>query len=252
MTVLKTLHYTKGDHNKEFDVEIVSLPCTEVYLVDGPKFPLETITRMAKGYGGNYEIEDVSLPEVQRAIKDLNSTALKTPMEMATVVFLIKGVPRSWTHQAVRTRIGASYVQESMRFLGHKDVYRVLVSRSLYENPIHHLYCNSLGYAFFMYEEALGYGVSSEDARAILPTDTLTNIYIAYTLSAFAHVYEQRMCCQAQPGVWQEVCKKMKDLLVKEYGDDMGKLISAPYERGESCGYRASFDRPCVWQKGKE
>jgi hypothetical protein len=65
-------------------------------------------------------------------------------------------------------------------------------------------------------------------------------------------MYAQRMCCQAQPGQWQKAMKQVKDQLIIQYGEKAKLLLSAPYERGEPCGYRASFDRPCTWQKNEQ
>jgi thymidylate synthase ThyX len=98
----------------------------------------------------------------------------------------------------------------------------------------------------------MGCGVPIEDARAILPTDIMTSMFVGYQLSTFANVYAQRVCCQAQDGTWKEIMKKMRDILVEQYSSDFKTLISAPFERGEPCGYRASFDRPCTWQKEKK
>lgn len=253
MTILRTEIREASRLSKEFTLEIVALPTVTVTFIDGPRDPVTTITRLVNGYKGNYDPEfDPDYNDVKNALQDLSNTKLKTPLEMGTLVYLLNDVPRSWTHQSVRTRIGASFVQESMRFMGHKGVYRVLVSRDIMNSEIADNYVSGLVSSIWNYECAMGAGIPIEDARAILPTDIMTSMYVGYQMNTFAEVYAQRMCCQAQKGIWQEVMKKMRDLAVEQYGVDFKQLVSAPFERGESCGYRASFDRPCTWQKAKE
>lgn len=242
-----TLRFTEklGD----IDLEFYSNPAAEVFFVDGMMDPLGSIALVTKGYKGIYEDEDVTEDEINSAFKDLNSTQLKTPFEMMAFTFLIKHVTRSFTHQLVRTRVGASFVQESMRFTGHKGVYRFLIGATIFEHHVERKYVDSCMESINEYEEMMKTGVSSEDARGVLPHGIMTSAFVGYTLSTLEHVYSQRMCCQAQPGEWQVVMRQMKNTLIEHYGNDASKLLSAPYERGESCGYRASFDRSCVWQK---
>lgn len=248
-----TVRYAYKDRDEGYIVSIETLPCSEVYLIDGPMDPVGTIARVTRGYSGIYNINEIPPEEVTKALEDIRKTKLQTPLEFGTVVFLVKGVPRSFTHQAVRTRIGASFVQESMRFLGHQDSYRILVDNDIYQDQlVFQSFVKSFLSDIASYELALKRGHSSEKARAVLPTDILTSIYVGYQISTFVRVYEERMCCQAQPGIWQLVIKSMKEQLVNAYGEGFGKLISAPFERGEPCGYRASFDRPCIWQKEKD
>jgi hypothetical protein len=113
-------------------------------------------------------------------------------------------------------------------------------------------YSNACFKSIESYEQMMSMGVSGEDARDVLPHGILTSAFVGYTLSALKKVYEQRMCCQAQSGQWQIFSKDMKNLIGVNYGPTLVTAVSAPFERGEPCGYRASFDRPCLWQKSKE
>lgn len=252
MTVLRTIEIAEGESYEGFTLEIVDMKESSVTFIDGPRDPVGTIARVVMGYSGNYNPDFVPNDlQIKDALKNLNKTKLKTPLEMGTVVFLVNDVPRSFTHQMVRTRIGASFVQESMRFAGHKSVYRVMISTELSESEVGDEYCDGITHSLICYEKALTLKIPIEDARAILPTDVLTSLFVGYQLSTFAKVYEQRLCCQAQRGIWQIIVKKMKDQLVNIYGSEFSTLISAPFERGEDCGYHSSADRPCIWQKAK-
>jgi len=234
----------------KFEIQFWSEPAT-VSLIECARDPLNTIGVTTRGYSGVYSSDSVTDEEIALATSDLNSTKLGTPLEMIYQVFLIRDVTRSFTHQLVRTRL-ASYVQESMRFLGHQSIYKVRVPNSIINNAeAFKLYIDSCSASIESYEEIQANGISGEESREVLPHSILTSIFMGISMSSLRKMYAQRMCCQAQPGQWQIVMKQIKDLLIQNYGEEIRNLISAPYERGESCGYRASFDRPCSWQKDK-
>lgn len=237
-TVLERTDGTK------YSVSTVRSGCCEVYLISHMEYPGQMLARVTRTYSGELSQKFVRPDEIDKYVDDLLKTKLATPLEMLYFVFLIKNVSRALTHQLVRTRI-ASYAQESMRFLGKKSDYYILASGLKNRNLAS--YHDSCVLAVEEYESLLERGVSSENARGILPTNILTSIFVGISMKSLAHVYEQRMCCQAQPGEWQPILVKMKETIVHKCGTKIASLLSAPYERGEPCGYRASFDRPCVW-----
>jgi thymidylate synthase ThyX len=213
--------------------------------------PFQTVTKLTKGYSGEFSNVDRTPEEIELAFKDLNSTQLRTPFEMIYNVFLFTDFTRSFTHQLVRKRF-ASYVQESMRFIGHKKLYKVLAGSRLIENDkAFELYRDSCINDIITYESLMDLGIAGEEARDSLPHGILTSAFVGIPLNSLQGMYAQRMCCQAQPGQWQNAMRQVKNQLVIQYGESAKLLLSAPYERGEPCGYRASFDRPCTWQKNE-
>lgn len=242
--ILKTINYFG-----KFDIDFLNSKSAEVEFVDGTLYPSMTIAKVARGYKGIYSNDMPDNPK--ELLNDVKSTKLQTPMEMITFVFLLKRVSRAFTHQLVRTR-HASYVQESMRFLGHKNTYEILVTNKVRTNPeAFELYTKTCGTAVYEYEHLLDSGMPSEDARGVLPTNIMTSIFVHLPLSSLQRIYTQRLCCQAQEE-WYHVVKEFKKALKIEYGNEVDEWLSAPVERGEPCGYNASFDRPCVWKNGKE
>ena len=109
-------------------------PVTTVDFISGSMNPMATLIRATRGYSGVYRPDMPTRDERNQFLTDLLSTPLGTPLEMVNLVFLIRGIPRSTTHQLVRTRIGASVVQESTRFLGVQNTYSFLITR---ENIVH-------------------------------------------------------------------------------------------------------------------
>lgn len=234
----------------DFKIEYMDSKSSEVDFIDGTLSPMTTLAKLVNGYKGIYS-NNVSLEEIDALIKDLNSTKLQTPYEMISFVLLLTNVSRAFTHQLVRTR-HAAYIQESMRFLGHKNVYRVLVPRNIAKNDqALAVYEKACSEGIYSYEELLGMGVSSEDARGTLPTNILTKVFVGIPLSSLQRIYTQRLCCQAQEE-WYHVVKQIKKCLIEEYGNCVHNWLSAPVERGEPCGYNSSLDRPCIWNNGEE
>jgi thymidylate synthase (FAD) len=224
----------------------------QVSLISAPTHAVQTIARATKGYTGYYEDADLPEEELLSFLNDLKKTKLGTPVEFLNFVFLIKDVPRSWTHQAVRTRIGAAYVQESTRFIGSRSLYKVLVPKSALVNittvdsDYYFGTISAIGSYANMVEKK---GVLSEDARQLLPHSLLTNLYWSINLKALMGVYNQRWCCMAEPSTWLPVMKQMKRWVEISCGSDIASFLTAPIDRGENCGFNASFDRPCTWRK---
>lgn len=247
----KTLLYNEVHSVKqhEFRIEFWAGEVAEVQLVSAPTDAARALAVTTKGYTGKYD-NQLDPTEVAQQLHDLKNTKLGTPAEMLNFVFLVRDVPRSWTHQAVRTRIGAAVVQESTRFIGARDVYKVLVPKTAHKNGIiDPSYLIGNMQAIEAYEMMLTHeGVASQDARNLLPHSMLTHMYWSLTLRALMGIYEVRWCCQAEPSTWIPVMKQMKTLITESCGAEVADFLSAPIMRGQSCGFNASFDRPCEWK----
>ena len=225
----------------------------EVSILSYPILAKETLARAVRGYTGNYEDQDIKQEEIDRFFHDLKHTKLGTPTEFLNFVFLVRDVPRSWTHQAVRTRIGASYVQESTRFIGARALYKVLVPKTALLPDgvgIWPEYFSGTVHAISNYADLVEKnGVASQDARQLLPHSLLTHMFWSINLSALMRVYNQRHCCQAESSTWQPVMKQMKEKIAMTCGNEIASFLTAPIDRGESCGFDASFDRKCTWRE---
>lgn len=251
----------------DYEVQFVKPAAASVELVTFTKAPDIAMYLTTRAYKGIYEADPaLGLPDkeeyyVEDALRDIQRTKLQTPLEMVHMLWLLKDVTRAFTHQIVRYRVGTSFVQESMRFFGMKGVFKVLITGKAssdvpYEE--HEKWTNLMVYesgavaAIESYVELRDEGVPDQDARGVLPTNILTSIYFDCSLRTLQNIFPQRLCCQAQQGEWQPILKEMRKLIKEEMGDGIEALLRAPYEREEPCGYRASFDRECIWQTHKE
>lgn len=230
---------------KRFSVKFVVPPVAQVRLLTMTEDPMLTIGLVSRGYAGRYDLnyED---HEVDDMVAEIQKTELQTPLRFVSMTFLINNVTRAFTHQMVRYQVGASFVQESMRFVDKRDAM-VLVSPTVAHDPtLLSEFVESTGDVFSNYASALESGVAVQDARGMLPHHVLTNLWVNLNLSTLAHIYWQRHCCQAQHLEWLTVVDQMKAALP----EPLQAMLHKPWETGAvTCGFGASFDRPCKFQK---
>ena len=247
----KTLLATHEDfvNSHRFKIEFWAGEVAEVQLVSYPTDAARALAVTTKGYTGNY-MNVLDPGEIKPFLQDLKNTKLGTPAEMLNFVFLVRDVPRSFTHQAVRTRIGAAVVQESTRFIGALDTYKVLVPKTAHNGQeVDKAYWAGNVAAITCYEEMMSNpNVSNQDARNLLPHSMLTHMYWSLTLRALMGIFEVRWCCQAEPSSWIPVMKQMKQLITESCGAEVADFLSAPILRNQPCGFNASFDRECSWK----
>lgn len=249
----------------DYTIQFVKPAAAKVELCSFTNAPLTSLWLTTRAYKGIYDTHGDDLGySPQMAIEDIQKTKLQTPLEMIHMLWLLKDVTRAFTHQLVRYRVGTAFVQESMRFLGMKKVFKVLATHSAVDRtdaPLDVSYANLSNFELYAsgaiaairaYVDLLDRDVPSEDARGVLPTNILTNIYFDCSLRTLQGIFPQRLCCQAQQGEWQPILTEMRKQIRERMGDGVESLLRAPYEKGESCGYRASFDRPCIWQREKQ
>jgi hypothetical protein len=251
-TLVEEIEFSSKQQRK-FTIQFLAGEVAEVHLVDHPVNALETLAITTRGYTGNYTMDPLEEKELELFATEIQKTPLGTPVEMLNFVFLIRDVPRSFTHQLVRTRIGASYVQESTRFIGSLEHYKFLVPNSCLSNGrIDEDYKEGIIRATRAYANAVEKkGIKSEDARQLLPHAILTHVFWSINMKALKLVYNQRWCCQAEPSSWLPVMRQVKNLITDACGTVIGGMLTAPIDRGESCGFNSGLlDKPCKWKDG--
>ncbi len=202
-----------------------------------------------RGYSGKFGVA-ISPEEVDEFWRELELTKLKTPLEMVHATFLFGNVTRSFTHQLARYRLGTSLVQESMRFSVQSDA-RILIPARIMASEDTELeeFMDATEASMRGYWAAIHAGIPTQDARAMLPHAITTRVFVQFSMLTLANVYRQRACCQAQEGEWEIVVSEMKNL-IEEHDPKLASVLRAPWEDPSciSCGFGASFDRPCTNQ----
>ena len=204
---------------------------------------VRTLAVVTRGYSQVY-CENIGAEEQADMLAQLQRTALKGPLEFIQTIWLIKGVTRSFTHQLVRYRIGTEFVQESLRFSDKSEPEFLVPPTVSADVNLLKRYKLTATEAVLGYRTLIGKGISTEDARGLLPHSILTNVFFGCSLATFCHLFEQRTCCQAQHGEWTPLVKSMREQLP----EGLRRFVQYPWETGKpSCGFGASFDRPCKY-----
>lgn len=183
-----------------------------VTLIHMTSIPLQVMAAAAAMYRGEI-VRDPRQISVQNALHWLRQTQLsrasQSQLEFVDLHFLIEGVTRAFTHQLVRQRVGATYVQESMRF-AVKDNAKFEVAIPAYfdgvpdDHPLRRIWDRCVAQNSWAYNAMVDGGVPAEDARGVLPTNITTRIHYKTTLRGLVEHAGLRLCSQAQHE-WKQV-----------------------------------------------
>lgn len=197
--------------------------------------PLGAIAAATLIYEGKVirDLADVTDVDRKRCLEQLQNTRLQSPFEYVDFHFLIEGVTRSFTHQLVRQRVGASYSQESLRFAVKEDAADGVAlppslagTKSLHEqvedyrkqfpgtgimsatedvsvqasekDRMRWRWDDHVKDMADTYDAMIDSGMPAEDARGLLPHSITTRIHYKTTLRGLLEHAGNRLCTQAQ------------------------------------------------------
>jgi thymidylate synthase (FAD) len=200
-----------------------------------------------------HDLDNISIERAEKAVLELKNTKLGGALEIVDFLFQIEGVPRAFTHQIVRNRVGCTYHQESLRFTEKIGGFNYEIPASILNNN------NTAGTGndlLVTYEEAMHVisnyydklkelGAPTQDARGVLPINICTKIGFKVNLKTLMHMANVRLCYQSQPH-WVEVMNIMKSQISEKVSPILSEFL-VPYciANGGKCGYKAIFDRVC-------
>lgn len=152
---------------------------------------------------------------LEKKMKELEYMANTIPSswEMVNYSFMVEDVTRGYTHQQVRSR-NMSFAQQTLRVLdvtGWKFGTGPTIQDSPYRKQLYNKVMEGID---VVYKELIKDGAKIEDARGILPTNILTNIFIHMNLRTFVETVRKRSSPRVQ-GEYREVLEKMKDEVIK-------------------------------------
>ena len=213
----------------------------KVTLLNATPDPLGSLAALCGIYTGRVvrRLSDVTDEERRQALEDMASTALSGPLESIQFHFLIEGVDRSFTHQAVRGR-NAFYAQESLRFAVvdeepwversslppslegtkplHEDLRAPQGPGRTKEQLMRNTWDRAVSQMQMAYQSMIAYGMPAEEARGLMPHSMQTRYHWMCTLRELLHVAGMRTCTQAQFH-WRLVMAEIARCL-REHRDD--------------------------------
>lgn len=213
--------------------------------------------------------EEVDREEMERVVKNCIKAGHLTVCEFATFNFHIEQITRSCSHQLVRHR-HASFCQQSQRrvVLGTDDdeyyireeyfgmgggccsveVEAEEALASLCHAPNEDMK-RSFAWSFIEYRDLIKSGIPVEQARAVLPECTCTNLMMSVNFRELMHIYALRSCMKAEEEI-RELVAKMAEV-VAEIPNDGPFLFGFLKPKCFQCE-RCSEAKPCgVYMWGK-
>lgn len=230
-----------------------------VTLLNMTSKPVQTMAAAAALYRGEI-VRDVNAISVQDGLRWLRQTQLsrasQSQLEFVDLHFLIENVTRAFTHQLVRQRVGATYVQESLRFAVKGSAAFEIALPPFFDDladdhPLRVIWNRAVASNSWAYNAMVDGGVPAEDARGILPTNITTRIHYKTTLRGLVDHAGLRLCSQAQHE-WKEVWDRFI-MAILAYGppeDDWQQKAIASlfrpicYSTGK-CEFMGASDRFC-------
>jgi len=237
------------------DNGVIKPRVTLEYMTDNP------LRRMAVA-AGQYEGKPFHSPDEiteEYAMHVLRnaSKSLSAPLEFIDLHWYFENVTRSFTHQLVRQRAGAVYIQESMRFAVKEDAaHEVVMPPSIAvladDDPMRVIWENHVASTGWVYNALVNGGIPAEDARGGLLINTGTRIHYKTNLRALVQHAGLRLCSQAQyewKQVWALMIQEIMLYGPQEEGWQQREIVKlfkpVCYNTGK-CEFMASTDRWCV------
>ena len=252
---------TKYADRAMFEAEPMQDVMPKVYLISATPDPLGAAAAMAKMYKGEVvrDLADVTDEERKHFWGEIEKTHLKAPWEAIDLHFLVEGVTRAFTHQMVRQRT-AVYAQESMRFAVKEDI-AARPGPVISNTPeAMDAWEDGIRMVWEAYQSLIANGIPAEEARGLLPHDTLTRLHYKTNLKNLVDHLGNRLCTQAQ-FEWRIVANGIRDA-IRNYGGDRESYLKAHAWQFQfiadaalfrpvcfalgHCPFTAEFDRGCT------
>lgn len=241
----------------------------KVSLISATPDPLGAIAAACRMYEGKptYNLGEIDDDERVAAWEQVNSTHLKAPLEFVDLHFFIEGVTRAFTHQMVRQRT-AVFAQESMRFAVKSDIAARPGPVIAGDKKKLAMWEAQMQDTWERYNHMIANGVPAEEARGILPHDTLTRLNYKTNLRNLLDHAGNRLCTQAQfewrvvfIGIVKEIAEHQLHVATFDVDTQEAGALGTNWQWGliassgvfkpvcfqlGHCPFNASFDRGCT------
>jgi flavin-dependent thymidylate synthase len=159
------------------------------------------------------DLSELTDDDRRRYWQQVQKTHLKAPLEFIDLHFMVENVTRAFTHQMVRQRT-AVYAQESLRFAVKEDIAARPGPLISDDKQALNTWNHTIEHVWNGYKSLIGQGMPAEEARGLLPHDTLTRLNFKTNLRNLAEHMGNRLCTQAQ-FEWRLVAAQIKHAIAK-------------------------------------
>lgn len=191
-----------------------------------PNKPSEIVSKEGAKYFGKSATDGEGGTEADRLIRHIMRSGHTSTTEHITFTFAIEGVSRALLAQLTRHRVGFSFSVQSQRYvrLGSEDrsggmdyavphtVSNCEKKISIMDDDSHtaqEVFEETMAYLQRAYDDLRKLGIPPEDARAVLPNATTTNLVLTVNLRALIDFYAKR---KYGKGAQNEICELAESL----------------------------------------
>lgn len=230
--------YLLSSSNNQNLLDIIYAACRQCYSSDcvGDHFPYLNIPNEEK----------------EKLIHHVIKSGHHSTIEHVSFTFAISGITRAIAQQLTRHRL-ASFSMQSQRYCdSSNNMIRIpenLENSVNRENMIYHQFSDLADKCVDFYKYLVNEcGVSREDARSILPINTLTNIVVTMNCRELIHFFSERLCKTAQKEIRDlakkmlEICQQNLPAVFKSIGPKCHQLGYCPESKKRSCGWKPLKD----------
>lgn len=234
-----------------------------VELIDHTLSPIQTIYRMIEAtedftpsiINDSTKLESEKIEEMKEAVKENLKGGLQLPLEAVSYTFAIGNISRTCTHQLVRTRVGAGFSQQSLRWRNVEN-FDVRIPESIANDPeLLAMFQDIVREIRVFHKSFVDSDIPYQDARFIIPMGMTTHLIATYNFLSLKNFCATRLCNMVQ---WEinHVAKLMKERVTAVHPilgdalmarcDMIGKCTFAGWE--SKCEEK-SFDRDWVSER---
>lgn len=234
----------------------------KIYLISYTKEPLKSISipMLNMGIGKAVEsLDDISEEDALGYFNEVIKSYLPEPLTFASFNFLWKDVPIFILRQLIRSHIGWSFAERSLRFWDPNLKTPVeeydwkampIIARTNAKpeapfkgTPLKDVVKTEMQRQMDLYKLLVENGSDQQDARNILGVWFPTDIQTTCTYYALRHLLSKRLSSQAHP-LWQDAAQQIKEL-VTQVSKPLGDALVDACEIAGKCVWNSRLDRDC-------
>ncbi|PAE24045.1 FAD-dependent thymidylate synthase [Bacillus sp. 7894-2] len=191
-----------------------AIALTAIRTCYSPNKPTEIVAKEGEKYFGRTATDGNGGSEADRLFRHIVGSGHTSTLEHISFTFAIEGVSRALLAQLTRHRVGFSFSVQSQRYVrlgsGDRsggmdyvvpdrvtpdktaDMYDFVYGTPMSNRPSTDIFEEAMRMSQQAYDKLREAGVSAEDARAVLPNATATNLVMTANLTALLGFYRKR------------------------------------------------------------
>ncbi|EPZ47607.1 FAD-dependent thymidylate synthase [Alicyclobacillus acidoterrestris] len=185
-----------------------------------PLKPSEIVEVEGDKYFGKQATDGGTGTDADRLFRQIVASKHTSTMEHITFTFAVEGVSRALLAQLTRHRVGFSFSVQSQRYvkLGSGDKsggFDYVVPETINNSAALDIFVETMKRLQQVYDMLRHYGIPSEDARAILPNATATNLTMTANLRALLDFYSKRRKGRGAQHEITELAERLRECVVE-------------------------------------